>query len=632
MAFKTCMIGSCLSASTLKVLLEKADIALTNRFTHLRSDVIREVLKGEAIGAPAAEVPTLEALLAPRLEGEQKQKMLSTRLKAQTSQTFAQVRDEIATADVLLLDTNYDFGRMRHEVTLDGKTYRFSNLLAEAAEDVTVTPAMTPDEIPASVEALIEAIQALNPDLRIFFINYPYSAFANRGRGPDLKRVDGVRRLGAALRARAEAGTLPRGLTVLDCTELADHLLTTKGPLYFDDAVYDTFAELIVRKLDPEGGIEESYFGDFDALRDKLGLAPVRPPASHSPYADLPDRQYWKPAVAEPYPLAITDLYRKRFDIGADTRVATCGSCFAQHIGKRLNRRGYAYMDVEPAPRGMSGAEASALGYGIYSARYGNVYTSRQLLQLFHRAFGNQQFDELWQNSDGRYIDPFRPNLCGSGETDAGVVRTEQAAHLARVRQMFENLDVFVFTMGLTETWANRQTGAVYPICPGVTAGRFDPTQHEFLNLDYATILDEMEKFLTALADVNPKARVLLTVSPVPLTATAEDRHVLVSTMASKAILRAVADALYHRHGHVDYFPSYDIVMSPPYRSMFFKNNLRSIHEEGVDHVMSHFFAQHGLAGPVPETPATDPEDDEAFCDEAFLELARTAKAGATRS
>jgi hypothetical protein len=166
----------------------------------------------------------------------------------------------------------------------------------------------------------------------------------------------------------------------------------------------------------------------------------------------------------------------------------------------------------------------------------------------------------------------------------------------------------------------------------------YDP----FVNLDYATILGEMEQFLVRLKGCNPTARVLLTVSPVPLTATVMDRHVLLSTMASKSILRAVADRLYQLHDYVDYFPSYDIIMSPSYKSVFFKNNLRSIHVEGVDYVMPHFFSQHRLDDSIdkkvgapdaslsatPSCRACDSEntaevDDEVFCDEAFLELDR---------
>lgn len=123
----------------------------------------------------------------------------------------------------------------------------------------------------------------------------------------------------------------------------------------------------------------------------------------------------------------------------------------------------------------------------------------------------------------------------------------------------------------------------------------------------------------------------LLTVSLVPI---AEEPHVLLSTMAYKSILLAMTDLLYRLHAHVDYFPSYDIIMSPPFKSMFFKNNLRSIHDEGVDYVISHYFAEHQLdrqsvsqvaraKGLVAAAEIKEEEDDEAFCDEAFLELER---------
>jgi|GEM_PF-4974093 len=37
---------------------------------------------------------------------------------------------------------------------------------------------------------------------------------------------------------------------------------------------------------------------------------------------------------------------------------------------------------------------------------------------------------------------------------------------------LFLSAEVFVFTLGLTETWIRRSDGAVLPIAPGVVAGR----------------------------------------------------------------------------------------------------------------------------------------------------------------
>jgi hypothetical protein len=77
--------------------------------------------------------------------------------------------------------------------------------------------------------------------------------------------------------------------------------------------------------------------------------------------------------------------------------------------------------------------------------------------------------------------------------------------------------------------------GAVFPLCPGVLGGTFDKRRHEFVNLDVEDVVADVTAFVSELRAVNPEARVILTVSPVPLIATAEPRHVLVSTIASKS-------------------------------------------------------------------------------------------------
>ena len=55
-----------------------------------------------------------------------------------------------------------------------------------------------------------------------------------------------------------------------------------------------------------------------------------------SPYKGLPRSRFWSTGVSRADPLTIADLYAKRFDIGKTDRIATAGSCFAQHIGARV--------------------------------------------------------------------------------------------------------------------------------------------------------------------------------------------------------------------------------------------------------------------------------------------------------
>ncbi len=136
-------------------------------------------------------------------------------------------------------------------------------------------------------------------------------------------------------------------------------------------------------------------------------------------------------------------------------------------------------------------------------------------------------------------------------------------AHLAAVRHLFETLDVFVLTLGLTEGWRYRADGAALPLAPGVAGGSFDPDLYECVNAGAAEVLADLNGFLDRLWSVNPKARVIFTVSPVPMIATYMDRHVMESNSYSKSVLRVAAGEVVARNDpRAVYFPAYDIVTS----------------------------------------------------------------------
>jgi hypothetical protein len=150
--------------------------------------------------------------------------------------------------------------------------------------------------------------------------------------------------------------------------------------------------------------------------------------------------------------------------------------------------------------------------------------------------------------------------------------------------------------MGLTEAWQNAATGVEYAVCPGTVAGTFDADAHGFVNHGFSALLADMTAALRLMFRANRRLVVLLTVSPVPLTATASGQHVLTATSQSKSLLRAVAAELAQAQARVDYFPSYEIITHPAYRGRFFARNLRSVLPEGVDHVMTQFFRDQAAA------------------------------------
>lgn len=360
------------------------------------------------------------------------------------------------------------------------------------------------------------------------------------------------------------------------------------------------------------------------------------------PYSKLPATAFWRRAVAQVDEL--DPMTEAPFRFGPKETVVAAGSCFAQHIGRYLKANGYNYLVTEPAHPLVSVEAANRLNYGVFSARYGNIYTPRQLLQLIDRAYGRfQPHEDIWREREGVVIDPFRPHIQTGGFNSERELRFDRERHFRAVREAFEKLDIFVFTLGLTEAWRSREDGAVYPLCPGVAGGVFEDSKHEFVNFDAEAVTSDMNAFLSRLHDVNPNARVILTVSPVPLVATAEPRHVLVSTVYSKSVLRVACETLSRGEG-VAYFPAYEIVASG-FAGAYFASDRRSVTEEGVAHVMR-IFSRHFLKKPfarramgraldiLARRPAPELAAIEAvfkvMCDEEALDLdiATTADAG----
>ncbi len=348
-----------------------------------------------------------------------------------------------------------------------------------------------------------------------------------------------------------------------------------------------------------------------------------------NPYDGLPEHAFWRSAVAEADPAALHDLWQPRFALPRGTRLATAGSCFAQNLRAPMTAAGLTVVDTEPAPNGLKGAAARSFGYGLFSARYGNIYTARHLRQLVDDALdGRVDPADVWHR-DGSAFDALRPGVEPAGLTSVEEVVAHRQYHLARVQAAFAAAEVLVFTLGLTETWLNAATGRVYPTAPGVLATPPDGCSVRFHNHGFAEVLADLEAAFSRLRDLNPGLRLLLTVSPVPLTATAAGGHVLAASTYSKAVLRAVAGEFVATCPDADYFPSFEIITNPAARGHFHAPNLRSVTAEGVTAVMTLFLAAQGLAdapadaGPRARDDAKGDTADAVICEDALLEAFR---------
>ncbi len=349
-----------------------------------------------------------------------------------------------------------------------------------------------------------------------------------------------------------------------------------------------------------------------------------------NPYRGLPPYQYWRTGVANVSPGQFDPVVTVKFQIERDDLISTMGSCFAQHLAKHISNTGFNYMVFEPLRIDEDENVISQMMASQFSARYGNIYTVRQALQLLDRSLGWHPQDDVWVR-DEKYFDAFRPNVFTNGFSSEQALVEERERHLNKVLDVFSKSSVIVFTLGLTEAWVSRQDGAVYPMAPGVVAGSMTEDQYEFKNFEYDEIRKDLESWCTRLKSMNPAIRILLTVSPVALNATFENQNVWTSTTYSKSVLRAVAGDVSKLYSYVDYFPSYEIISSPLMQGRYLEDDMREVKEIGVQHVMrvfeDHYLLNNKIrnqASGIRDTKPTNLPKSESisdiFCDEDLLD------------
>jgi hypothetical protein len=220
--------------------------------------------------------------------------------------------------------------------------------------------------------------------------------------------------------------------------------------------------------------------------------------------------------------------------------ITAFGSCFAAYVTQFLLEQGYrVFGDDTPADS--------------YVIRCGEgMANSFAVAQQFQWAYGEKEFDEsLWFDKDAT-----------------------EASYDSRIREhtraIFEQTDVFIFTLGISEVWYNKQNGDVF--WRAVPRSKYDPARHGF---KVATV-DENRANLEIVHRIirarRPNAAIIFTVSPVPLLATFRPVSCITANTVSKAILRVAVDEFIRAHPEdkqMFYYPSYEIIKEyfrDPYR------------------------------------------------------------------
>ncbi len=245
--------------------------------------------------------------------------------------------------------------------------------------------------------------------------------------------------------------------------------------------------------------------------------------------------------------------------------ITAFGSCFASEVTKFLVAEGYRIFGGD-----------LRLNAHIIRSGEGIVNTAALRQQLEWGLLEREPGAAVWFDADGRQA------------STADEIRNN-------TRDILMQTDVFIFTLGLSEVWYDKPTGEIF--WRAIPSRSFDPERHGFKILSVDENRENLTRSYELVRRLRPDARIILTLSPIPLAATFRPVSCITANTVSKASLRVAIDEVMRANQsdrHLYYFPSYEIVTS--FLDDAFGDDLRHPRPETIDFVMD-TFRRHYLAG-----------------------------------
>ena len=283
---------------------------------------------------------------------------------------------------------------------------------------------------------------------------------------------------------------------------------------------------------------------------------------------------------------AVEVACRPSFQITPGDLIFTAGSCFARNIEFRLADVGLETPMYGPeVERRLEGLDAQPHFFNKY-----NVAVIRQELAWAAGEDQGTKGQELIALPDGALFDALLNPRKGAAPPHVARSLRHYAEQLYR---RFPQCRVVVITLGVAELWRDRRSGLPLNKAPPAALAEAEPDRFVLEVMDYREVLNELEAIHDLLSrHGHPDFRMLVTVSPVPLSATFRPIDVIAANAYSKAVQRAAVEAFAAGHPNVDYLPSYETVVQSDRRLAFDSDN-RHVQGPMVDRVVDRFLSAY---------------------------------------
>lgn len=248
------------------------------------------------------------------------------------------------------------------------------------------------------------------------------------------------------------------------------------------------------------------------------------------------------------------DIPKSKWQIEPESKILLLGSCFADEIGKKMTKGGFQTL-VNP---------------------FGTLYNPASIAASLQRCVDekciDEQSEEIIQDASGIWHS-WMHHSCFSSTSCEDLV-TKINLTTADVSRFLRDADILIVTLGTSIIYRLKENGMLVANCHKQLDSLFARQQ-----MSVAEIVDEWKTLLHALNAVNPKMKILFTVSPIR-----HKRDGYHTNQVSKGTLLMAVDQL-----GVEYFPSYEIMMDELRDYRFYADDMIHPSEKAVEYIWQRF-------------------------------------------
>jgi GSCFA family len=279
-----------------------------------------------------------------------------------------------------------------------------------------------------------------------------------------------------------------------------------------------------------------------------------------------------------------TPHFTPKFRIDPGDVFFCIGSCFARVIERQLRYRNF---DVASMRCHGEHQEAGIGANGV------NKYTTMSMLNEFRWVLAGEPFPDAAIVADG---DGYRDLQLGDSVHPVSLERARERR--VELREYFGRLresDVIVLTLGVVEVWYDSVAGIHLNRAPGRDMVHAMPGRFHVRTTNYAENAAALSAAIDLIAEHGkPGARVIVTISPVPMHRSFAEADVLAANVYSKSTLRAAAGDVVRGRPNADYFPAYELVTVTE-RSRAYEPDQSHVTEDAAEQIVRAFTSAYGI-------------------------------------